>query len=112
MFLDVAMMCTLRVSAKRVINPKKRKRASMQRSEGGQDENHNFKKRKMNENDLNEMNVDFQDLPFNDRNNEDNSNKKKKVKATPKSRAISNLSKVNTKGMKSMMSYFSKKKNK
>jgi len=95
-----------KVSAKRVINPRKRK----QSSENNQEENANLKKRKMNENEPNKMNVDFDynALPFNDRSKPNN--QQKQVKATPKSRAISNLSKVNTKGMKSMMSYFSKKK--
>ena len=35
---------------------------------------------------------------------------KPKVKATPKSRSISKLSKADTSGMKSMMSYFQKSK--
>merc|ERR1712228_42310 len=94
-----------KVSAKRAMNPRKRKKSL----ENDKDGNHNYKKRKindLNENDLNKMNIDH--IPFNDRSNKNN--QKKQIKATPKSRAISNLSKVNTKGMKSMMSYFSKKK--
>jgi len=94
-----------KVSAKRVINPRKRKKSL----ENDEEVNNTHKKRKinnLNENDLNKMNIDhMHGHPFNDQRNH-----KKQIKATPKSRAISNLSKVNTKGMKSMMSYFSKKK--
>jgi len=96
------------VSAKRVINPRKRKKADT--AVENQDEIAS-KRRKMN--DANENSsmpkINVEDLPWNDRNNP--TQQKKQVKLTP-SRAVSNLKKVNTKGMKSMMNYFSQKKKK
>jgi len=101
------MLCKkYNLSATRVINSRKRKNVSIE-----SDKNGNSKRRKMNvQDDVGTVRFDHK-LPFNDRKN-NSQVQKPAVKATPKSRAISNLSKVNTKGMKSMMSYFTTKKKK
>eukprot|EP01083_Nonionella_stella_P044113 118910_1 len=103
-----------KLSTKRVMDPRKRKISDLSHYDDG-DPQPNHKKRKiqsLNEN-INQMNVSNNNnyntvRSFNDDSMISSSNPS--AKAVPKSRALSKLSKANTKGMKSMMSYFGKKK--
>jgi len=89
-----------KLSAKRVLNPRKRKHEEAVSDDG-------VKKRKVDERqiteNMNRMNVHH---------DEERARKeaKPKVKASPRPRSIANLSKADTSGMKSMMNYFKKAK--
>eukprot|EP01084_Bolivina_argentea_P252335 423528_1 len=95
------------LSAKRVSNPRKRK---LNVDNDIENENHDNKKRRMD--DMIRRDEDGDNIMSHNRNIRDNFNNKniKPKQSASKSRAIQKLAKVNTKGMKSMMSYFSKKK--
>eukprot|EP00484_Ammonia_sp_Unknown_P017412 CAMPEP_0197036482 /NCGR_PEP_ID=MMETSP1384-20130603/13972_1 /TAXON_ID=29189 /ORGANISM="Ammonia sp." /LENGTH=304 /DNA_ID=CAMNT_0042466665 /DNA_START=38 /DNA_END=952 /DNA_ORIENTATION=- len=106
------------LSAKRVLEPRKRKQPDqdMQHEQEGKDNAEDDeaapnKKRKMNENEYSALNEDLNRMNMTQHTNTNTGTATKTIKATSKSRAISQLEKVNTKGMRSMMSYFSKKKN-
>ena len=104
------------LSAKRVIDPRKRKKSDIFNDENDKNhsnDNNNWnKKRRIDTNGYNHLNLneDMNKMNVDNRSNNNNNNMIKK--SATKSRAISKLSKVNTKGMKSMMSYFSAKKKK
>merc|ERR1719474_2199038 len=97
---------TKKVSSAKVLNPRNRKRkhediAGDDQTAGDTD---GFKKAKMNlEENMNRMNVHHDEARV-------RMEAKPKPKPTPRSRSISKLSKADTSGMKSMMSYFKKSK--
>merc|ERR1719188_2081775 len=111
------------------MNPRKRKKAPKATDDGGAAQGADSKRRKLGGGEseqgasglmpnINAMNVEYGGnemaafiIGGGDGSTDNQSQSKPKVKSTP-SRSISNLAKVNTKGMKSMMSYFSKPKGK